>query len=220
MPKWGVRIVNLADIKKKLSDRLNRRVLPGLKSWVETDLVRALVYGGMGIQGIAQTDFYAWITSVEGLSELGIEASEPPKLLNAYLKTFKVTYSSTGRTINLDFGDIKLLKLMTPHPAAGTGSLNIDSWLTWVFDDITVNAGFVSRARISRVSPKTEEYIRLGPPLGGLMLPARAFGISTGHWKFPSQFSDYDIDWVDKNRAKIRLAIRQKTLELIKRGTR
>lgn len=76
-----------------------------------------MTFGGLGIQGIAQTEFYNFITSETGLSQLGIPSTEPPKLLDAYAsKGFKILIKG-GRTVVLQFGDVVQLKLATPHPA-------------------------------------------------------------------------------------------------------
>jgi hypothetical protein len=130
------------------------------------DLVRALTFGGHGIQGIAQTDFYRFISSPDGLSQLGIESTEPPRLLEAYEKSgFKV--SKNRSTLLLQFGRVAQLKLATPHPAAGTGHLHIESWLEWIVDKKSVDSGYVPRSAIPK---QTQKSIRLGSPLGGLML--------------------------------------------------
>jgi hypothetical protein len=84
-----------------------------------------MVFGGFGIQGISQTAFYRFISSADGLSQLGIPATEPPKLLKAYEKTFKVSLNNTMFVMR--FGDVAALKMGTPHPAAGTGNLRIGS---------------------------------------------------------------------------------------------
>jgi hypothetical protein len=121
--------LNLNLPQKAVNDHINRQwpvALKRLGQWLETDFVNALVYGGMGITGIAQTPFYQWVSSQDGLSELGIEASEPPKLLDAYLRTIKIKQSQ--KQVEIQFGDMALLKLATPHPAAGTGHLKIESW--------------------------------------------------------------------------------------------
>jgi hypothetical protein len=88
--------------------------LQDLKKWAAKDLVRAMTFGGMGIQGIAQTPFYRYISSEEGLSQLGIQKADPPRLLEAYEKTFKVSANNTMMLIK--FGDIAELKTHTPHP--------------------------------------------------------------------------------------------------------
>ena len=173
-----------------------------LEVWMRTKLIQAMVHGGMGIQGIAQTPFYRFITSDEGLSQLGIEATEPPKLLKAYeTSAFKVI--KKGRSLSLQFGDVAALKLATEHPAAGTGNLRIKSWMEWVFDGVTVGEGFVPRRRLP---DKAQGAIRLGGSLGGLMLPRGAFQ-SKGLWKFPDALIGYEDDWFRKNISPIQKAI-------------
>jgi hypothetical protein len=171
---------------------------------MEKDLVKSLVFGGDGIGGIAQTPFYKFITSPDGLSQLGIEKSEPPKLLKAYERT-AFSVKRTKRSITLRFGNVAKLKSATPHPATGTGQLKIASWLEWILDDeAVIGRGFVARKDI----PKgTQNKIRLGPPLGGLMLPRGAFNESTGSWRFPQQFANYEDEWLAKNLVKIQRAI-------------
>ena len=172
-----------------------------------------MTYGGLGIQGIAQTPFYKYITSDQGLSELGIPASEPPKLLKAYTsRGYRVT-SRGNRTIILKFGDTAQLKLATPHPANNTGQLQIESWLEWITDGRTEPRGFVPR---DKISDKAHKYIRLQAPLGGLMLPRGSFG-STGFWSFPSRFSAYDQDWFTQNISRIQNAVNSKVFELVLR---
>ena len=180
-----------------------------LDKWVQTELVKALVYSGFGIQGIADTAFYRFVSSPQGLSELGIEASEPPKLLDAYERTIKV--DRTGQQLRIKFGDWALLKMLTPHPAAGTGNLHVTSWLEFVVDGLTVDRGFVPRARL----PKSAEgSIRLGAPLGGLMLPRGVLG-STGLWRFPAQLRSFEQSWLQTNVTVIQNAIVRKTIELL-----
>jgi hypothetical protein len=173
------------------------RALAQLEIWIAHDLVKSLVYGGQGLQGISQTEFYKFITSPEGLSQLGITSSEPPKLLKAYETAFKV--SKKGGILSLDFGDLATLKAATPHPAAGTGHLTVQSWLELALDKKTIGRGFVPRDRIKRSS---QGSIRLDAPLGGLMLPKGAFG-SSGLWRFPEALSDFESKWVGVNADKI-----------------
>ena len=217
MPKTGLRI-----ILKKPRSTINRFVfdkwaemLVDLESWMKSVLVHSLTYGGVGgIQGIAQTDFYKFIKSNNGLSQLGIEASEPPKLLNAYAtKAFSV--QKKKKIITLKFGDIVKLKLATPHPASGTGHLQIESWLEWITSDkgsirTVPQRGYVPR---SGIPDRAHKYIRLSAPLGGLMLPKSVFG-STGFWKVPSRFTFYEIDWFQDNIKKIEDAILDKAISL------
>lgn len=191
-----------------------------LKPWIESKLLPAMIHGGLGIQGIAQTNFYKFVTSQQGLSELGIDASQPPKLLAAYRDSFKVIVK--GNMLVFKFGDVEALKVGTPHPADGTGKLNIDSWMTWVFDGRAEPRGFVSRDRIvsSTLSTtrkkKMESRIRLNAPLGGLMLPKKALD-STGFWKFPTALRNYERRWLTKNAVKIqKLLITQMTSAFIK----
>jgi len=175
--------------------------LQDLARWMESDLIHAMVFGGLGIQGIAQTHFYNFISSPEGLSELGIEKSEPPRLLDAYMTAFKV--SRNNRLIMLQFGDTARLKLGTPHPASGTGFLQISSWMEWILDGVNVGSGYVPRAKLPR---NTQKAIRISSAPGGLMLPRGVFG-STGLWKFPTNLRNYDRDWIADNISKIQDAI-------------
>lgn len=183
------------------------RSMPEIEQWMRTQLVPAMVYGGMGLVGIAQTDFYRYVTSSRGLSELGIESSEPPKLLKAYANTFKI--KAQKRQISLEFGDYAKLHAATPHPANGTGHLHIDSWLEWV-EGKEVNRGFVPR---DRLGDKAAKSIRLGDPLGGLMLPRGAYR-STGLWRFPTQLRDYEDKWFKQNVAMIEKLILEKMLSV------
>lgn len=187
-------------------------MLGDLDNWLESELPRILVFGGEGIQGIAQTDFYNFISSDEGLSELGIESSEPPKLLEAYLVSIKVERHGLGLAVR--FGDLAILKLMTPHPAAGTGNLHIESWLEWVVDGIPADAGYVPRSRLSESATKS---IRITSAPGGLMLPRGALG-STGIWRFPHKYMDYEKRWLSDNIVAIQgLLMKQLSRFLSKR---
>lgn len=178
-----------------------------------TTLVKAMVRGGLGIQGIQQTEFFRFISSPEGLSQLGIPPTEPPKLLKAYeTSAFKVR--RRGNTLILEFGNTAALKAATKHPAAGTGHLTITSWMEWVFDGKQVNSGFVPRRK---VLGKGQRSIRLKPPLGGLMLPRGALG-SSGLWRFPEALKNYEDKWVTDNADKIQNAIDNKLVELINKN--
>jgi hypothetical protein len=190
------------------------QALGDLEKWMRKDLVKALTFGGLGIQGIAQTPFYQFISSPEGLSQLGIDASQPPKLLKAYERT-AFSVKAKKRVISLKFGNVAKLKTGTPHPASGTGQLKVSSWLEWILDKkMVAGRGFVPRKDIRG---KAEESIRLGAPLGGLMLPRGALGKSLGVWRFPAQFIDYEDDWLTKNVAKIEKAIVSQMVKLFQK---
>jgi len=176
------------------------------------DLVRAMVRGGMGIQGIKDTEFFRFISSPDGLSQLGIPSTEPPKLLKAYESSaFRV--KRKGDTLKLEFGNVAALKAATKHPAAGTGHLTISSWMEWVFDKKQVNSGFVPRRKVLG----GQRSIRLGSPLGGLMLPRGALG-SSGLWRFPEALLNYEDKWVSENTSKIQEAIDKKVVELMNKN--
>lgn len=175
--------------------------LGDLREWVAKELVAAMTFGGLGIGGIAQTPFYQFISSNDGLSQLGIGKSQPPQLLRAYERSaFKVV--NNNNTLVLYFGDVAKLKVATPHPAAGQG-LQVQSWLEFIVDDIRIDKGFVPRKDLPR---GTRGKIRLRAPLGGLMLPRGRFG-SSGSWTFPQEFQDYDVKWLQDNVSKIESAI-------------
>lgn len=186
--------------------------LDDLQTFIATDLVKALVFGGFGIQGIAQTPFYRFLSSTDGLSQLGIPATEPPRLLQAYQnKAFKV--SKTRTILSFKFGDVAILKLATPHPSSGKDNIQVTSWLEWVLGEQKVdNAGFVPK---SSLPPELRKASRLNPPLGGLMLPAGEFG-STGTWSFPPKFYDYDVKWLKSNLAKIESVILKRLVKFLK----
>lgn len=199
---WTCQLINP---QRGITGQINQAfnfVLGDLDKWLEDDFVRMLVYGGDNIQGIAQTDFYSFISSPEGLSELGIESSEPPRLLEAYLASLSV--KREGRGLSIRFGDMAILKLYTPHPASGTGRLNIESWLEWIIDGIPVlDAGFVPREKLTESAQKR---IRISSAPGGLMLPAGALG-SSGSWRFPHRYADYEQQWLSTNLPNIQKAL-------------
>jgi hypothetical protein len=168
-----------------------------------------MVFGGLGIEGIQDTNFYRFITSAEGLSQLGIEPSEPPKLLDAYMDSIDAKVS--GDVLEIIFGDGAKLKAGTPHPAAGTGHLQVESWMEWIIDKVHVGRGFVER---SRLPERTQRSIRLGSPLGGLMLKRGQLG-SLGSWEFPSRFINYDVEWLQNNQVNIQNAIIRRFSEIL-----
>lgn len=191
---------------KEFVANLNRRwnkSLVHLERWMETELIDAMVDGGYGIQGIAQTDFYRYITSPEGLSELGIETSDPPRLLEAYRRTLKV--SRKRNIVSVKFGNYAELKMATPHPFAGVKNLHVTSWLEFVVEGVTASSGFVPRARLPQ---KARKYIRLNTAPGGLMLPAGKLG-STGQWKFPAEHRNYQEKWLRDNLGNINRAVQE-----------
>lgn len=205
---WQIKLIKPSQTIRSSIFKLWQLVLSDMEDWMRRGLVFFMVYGGMGIQGISQTDFYKWITSPEGLSELGIPPTEPPKLLESYYKnSFKIVKS--GRSIALLFGDEIQLKLDTWHPFTGHKKLNIGSWLTWIVDGVPVtDAGFVSRDEIQQDAPQIASHIRLHSPLGGLMLPKNALGLSsTGKWEVLMKYQNYDIEWIRRNAVKIADAI-------------
>lgn len=205
---WEISLIKPLEKLKLHVGNAWERSMPEIDRWMRAELIPSMVYGGMGIVGISQTDFYRYITSQRGLSELGIEASQPPKLLQAYANTaFKVRIFKKQMT--LEFGNYARLKAATPHPANGTGHLHIESWLEWV-DGKEVNRGFVPREKLGGTASKA---IRLGEPLGGLMLPRGAYG-STGLWRFPAQLRHYEDKWFKQNIEAIEKVITQKMLEV------
>lgn len=212
MTKIRLRFIGDPARTLKKQFRKNISLFPGkMEVWMRTVLVPAMVNGGLGIQGIAQTEFYEYITSDAGLSELGITKDDPGKLLSAYRsKAFSVT--KRGKRITLKFGDIGQLKLATPHPAAGIGHLKVSSWLEFFLDKVKIKSGFVPRNNIPRQTQKT---IRLSSPLGGLMLGAGVLG-STGKWSVPAEFFDYDKRWFERNVGKINQAIINQANSLLK----
>jgi hypothetical protein len=211
--KWQLKLVNPARILRGHIGTAWEKSLVELQVWLETTLVRALVFGGMGLQGIAQTEFYKFVSSREGLSQLGIEATEPPKLLKAYeTKAFKV--ERRKRVIRLKFGNVAQLKVATQHPAKGQGHLNIRSWLEWVLDGTEAGRGYVPR---SDIDPSMQKNIRLGQPLGGLMLPRGVQG-STGLWRFPSRLQNYEDAWFRSNSAIVQRLITEKITDLFKKN--
>ncbi len=173
--------------------------MPKMESWIQKSLVPAMTDGGLGLKGISDTPFYKFITSNDGLSQLGIPPTEPSRLLNAYKgRAFSVDVGKSF--VRLQFGNIAVLKLETPHPSSGSGKLTVSSWMEWILDkkDVT-DAGFVSR---SNLPAGLQQYPRLQSPLGGLMLRRGRFG-SSGLWRFPASLIDYEVDWLMLNKAKI-----------------
>jgi hypothetical protein len=199
---WRLKLINKPEISVQIAVRKAwAEALGDLKGWAATDLVEAMTFGGLGIGGISSTPFYRFISSPEGLSQLGIDKSQPPLLLRAYERSaFKVSHNNS--MLLLQFGDVAALKIATPHPGKSQG-LQVQSWMEMVLDDFTATAGFVPRKSLPRSMRKK---IRLSSPLGGLMLPMGQFG-STGSWQFPDQFRDYDVQWLQANAQKIETAI-------------
>lgn len=207
---WELDLQNpQSQVRKQILSQLPF-VFEKMKNWLENELPKNLIFGGAGIVGIQETPFYQWLNSNEGLSQLGIDSSEPQKLLDAYLASFKI--KKTTESIVLTFGDHDLLELLTPHPASGEGRLEIRSWLEWVLEDLKVQGfGYVSREDLSN---RMQEYPRLSSPLGGLMLPAGSFG-SSGSWQVPEQYQDFDTKWFIQNEPKIVELMESKFVELL-----
>ena len=209
---WTLRLIRPSDAVKVTVNKGWPVALKDLETWMQSDLVRAMVYGGLGIQGIAETPFYKFISSDDGLSQLGIERTEPPKLLRAYLSTIKIVRNSNQ--VNIKFGDMALLKLATPHPANGTGNLQIESWLEWVFDGKKVNSGFVPR---NNIPTAVQKNIRIKSAPGGLMLSKGTFG-STGLWKFPTQLADFERKWLRTNVSTIEKLVQERAIISLKKS--
>ena len=203
---WDLKLIRPSEAVTIAVNKGWAKALKDLQTWIESDLVQAMVYGGLGLQGIAQTPFYKFISSADGLSQLGIEKTEPPKLLRAYKSTMKVIRNSSQ--VHIKFGNLALLKLATPHPASGTGHLQIESWLEWVFDGKTVDSGFVPRTRLPGGLQKN---IRVKSSPGGLMLSKGHFG-STGLWRFPPQLADFEKKWLRENVAKIEKLVQERAI--------
>ncbi len=209
---WELDLIRPADAITIALGRGWADALQDLEKWMSIELIDAMIFGGLGIKGIVDTPFYKFISSSEGLSELGIEKSEPPRLLEAYKTSFNI--SRSGRMIMLSFGDTARLKIGTPHPASGTGFLQIASWMEWILDGINVGSGYVPRVKLPS---KVQKSIRVRSSPGGLMLPRGAFG-STGLWQFPANLQDYDREWLANNIGKIQdVVIDQMTVFLERR---
>lgn len=196
MARKGIRLEVAVpeDLIEGTLERAWNKALKDLRAWIKTDLIKILVYGGRGVQGIAQTEFYRFVSSDEGLGQLGIEADQPPKLLRAYEKTLKVTLRSG--TLFITFGTFKSLKDATPHPAAGTGNLNVSSWLDWVGPrPVRVQAAYVPRQELPK---RARKRIRISSAPGGLMLSASSSG-NRSPWQFPKNLSDYQEQWLKDN---------------------
>jgi hypothetical protein len=203
---WKLKLIRPSESVKIAVNKGWADALKDLETWMQSDLVRAMVYGGLGIQGIAQTPFYKFVSSQDGLSQLGIEKTEPPKLLRAYLSTIKIIRKNNQ--VNIKFGDMALLKLATPHPASGTGHLQIESWLEWVFDKKKVASGFVPR---NRMPVAIQKRIRVQSAPGGLMLSKGTFG-STGLWRFPTQLADFEVKWLRENVSTIEKLVQERAI--------
>ncbi len=180
--------------------------------WVGATLLPALIDGGMGIQGIRQTDFFKFVSSAEGLSQLGIRPEDAEDLIDAYRQSFIGKFSLSSGSLSLEFGDESVLRLGTPHFAAGTGHLTVSSWMEFVLDDVDAPShGFVERSRIPQ---KAQDRIRLTSPFGGLMLKEGVFG-SVGSWDFPAE-AKRDIEgWGDRNIPHIEDALLAETFRLL-----
>ena len=203
---WKLKLIRPNEAVKIAVNKGWADALKDLEAWMQSDLVRAMVYGGLGIQGIAQTPFYKFISSQDGLSQLGIENTEPPKLLRAYVNTIKIIRKNNQ--VNIKFGNMALLKLATPHPASGTGHLQIESWLEWVFDKKKVASGFVPR---NRIPAAIQKRIRVSSSPGGLMLSKGTFG-STGLWRFPAQLADFETKWLRENVSTIEKLVQERAI--------
>lgn len=207
---WQLKLIRPIDAVTVSIDRAWALALGDLEKWMKSDLIDALVHGGFSIKGISQTAFYRFITSPEGLGQLGIETSDPPRLLEAYKRTFKVFHNR--RLITLRFGDVAKLKMATPHPSAGLGHLHVTSWLEFIVDGVEAKSGFVPRAKLP---VPTQKAIRVRSSPGGLMLPAGVFG-SKGVWKFPKVYQNYEERWLKANMAKIEKAILRAAVRFLK----
>jgi len=211
---WKAELIRPHETIRIAVDKAWEKSLKDLQKWIKSELVPALIYGGLQIpEPVVDTEMYRWISSPDGLSQLGIEADQPPRLLRAYEKTFKVSY--TKNILLFQFGDVARLKLATPHRASGTGNLKIESWMEWIIDGTKVNSGFVPRSKLPlrTYSRKKGEFrkssllkrIRVKSSPGGLMLPQGVFG-STGSWQAPPGVLNYDADggrWISANIAWI-----------------
>ena len=213
MTKWKVKLVGQPTKQTKIILRTAwRNSVQSLAVWLKTTLLRSMVYGNpsLGIRGISQTPFFKFITSKQGLSELGITLADTQKLLRAYEKSFKV--SIRGTRITFKFGVVRDLIVNTPHPSEQK------SWMEWVIGidgsggQPVINRGFVSRQDLSS---SARDHIRLSPPKGGLMLP-KGKSNSRGFWQFPKHLQNYSDDWFNQNQVAIQTAIANKITVLLR----
>ena len=67
--QWEIKLLKPVETLTAHAGKAWERSMPEIEQWMRTDLVKAMVYGGHGITGIAQTPFYKYVTSARGLSE-------------------------------------------------------------------------------------------------------------------------------------------------------
>ncbi len=207
---WQLKLIRPADSFEKGFREVWRLALSDLAKWAKDDLVKILVYGGEGVQGISDTEFFKFISSDDGRGQLGINRDDPDKLLQAYLNTFHVAFNNNMLIIK--FGETAKLKMGTPHPRAGIGHLHVNSWMEFVVDQVKAQQGYVPKSDIPKESRK---FISLRDATGGLMLPEGVFG-SAGFWRFPTQFVNYDAKWLSANRQKIQNLIVRKMVSFLR----
>lgn len=198
--------IKLIDPKKAIKIQVAfawRDSLQDMSYWLKNDLVDALIFGGkFGITGITQTPFFQFISSPEGLGQLGIEPIEIRNLLIAYQNSFDIQISNNK--IVFKFGDIAKLIAGTPHPASGTGNLTIKSWMQWIVQKYNVRGyGYVKKSDLPR---GLHRRIRVKSVPSGLMIRRGNFG-SSGSWKVPDQYRNYAQDWFASNVNAIEKAI-------------
>lgn len=213
--KWSIKLINPDHIIKQAVSQIWAGVMADMEKWITKELVPALTYGSaspkgnLGLQGIADTAFYKFITGPQGISELGISPVDAVKLLRAYENSMKVSYNNN--LIILRFGDMAQLKAATPH---SDKDVTVQSWLEWIVDGVPIAGyGFVPANEL----PKNLQDTPRSRP-GGLMLKKGEYG-STGQWKFPQQFAHYDSDWLAFNAAKLeKLIVEQAIIFFNKRA--
>ncbi len=203
MKRGGFKLVNVEVAVKKHLKKIYALAIEDLRKWIKSTLIPALIKGGEGIQGIAETPFIQWAKSNEGLSQLGIYPQDIRDMLKALLSTF--TVRKVGNSLVIYFGNFAKLKSLTPHPFSGEGKLEVRSWLELV-EKPNPNYGFVPRNKVKR---RAKEYIRLNSPRGGLMLKKGQMG-STGRWSVPAKYKAWDTIWAAKTMPKVQKIVSKK----------
>lgn len=203
-------------IRRRTSRAMSLSVFP-----VQERLRKSVVNGGDRIRGFSSTNTWKWISSPEGLGQIGFtDASQATAVFQAIEQSIRVkTANQSGSKILL----IGLLNMMvlaraTPHPAtSSTPKLNIESWFVdWILDQKSVtDAGFVDlrtflktqtdRGRKIRTYPRSFNIAGLGG--AGFMLPG-GFSGSRGTWRVPAGVGGEDIrQWLAGNIPGIRFII-------------
>lgn len=199
-----------ADFSKQIMKVIQQRFVKAAhdgRKVIQDRIGNGLATGQDGFVGILETPIGFWITSPEGLGELGFPSLLPiDDLMNGIKASTEVRASQTlGFELHLNLFNLVVVGNFTPHPASkNTPSLRIKSWFVdWFINKQGVHdAGFVNIKKLENPKTLPRSYSAAGDQ-AGFMLKFPHLG-STGSWNVPRGLDIKALNkWLNQNKRAI-----------------